>query len=381
MFDALIQDVENRLGLQGKGRELVQMVLAYVADPTSGGVAGFLEKFRAAGLGSVVQSWLGATVEPESPTPSQLESVLGSAGGLIPSLVSRLNLSRETVTSALAFVVPQLISRLTPSGAVPTVLPAEATALIGDGALLGGAASALGAGAAAAAPAVPVPPAVPLPPAVPVPPPASGGGLGKWLPWAIVAAVVLGGLAYCGKKPGGGDTPPAASTAPAPEAPKASIGPSSSSPPAAAPAPEPVPAPAPAPAPAAGAADAGQVPAAPQGAAVVAAVAHEIPMLQVFFDSGKTEVAAEFADKSKALVAYLQSHGDAKAVVSGFNDPTGDPAKNAELSKQRAQAVQAALVSAGAAQAQTVLEKPADATAGAGSDAAARRVDVTVRSQ
>lgn len=368
MFDALIQDAESRLGLNGKAKELVQMVLAYVANPASGGIGGFLEKFRAAGLGSLVQSWLGSTVVPESPTPAQLESVLGAEGGLIPSLVSRLNLSRETVTSALAYLVPQVISRLTPSGTVPTTLPAEVSALIGKGALLGGAASALGAGAAGAAAASA--PAVSAAAA-----PASSGGLSKWLPWAVVAAVVLGGLAYCSKKPTGGDTPPPASTAPE-SAPKASIGPSQSSP---AEAPPPAAEPAPAPAPAAGAADAGSAPAAPQGAAVVDAVAHGLPMLQVFFDSGKTEVAAEFADKSKELVAFLQSHGDAKAVVSGFNDPTGDPVKNAELSKQRAQTVQAALLAAGAAQAQVVLEKPAEATGGASSNAAARRVDVTIR--
>ncbi|MCB2069358.1 MAG: OmpA family protein, partial [Ottowia sp.] len=79
----------------------------------------------------------------------------------------------------------------------------------------------------------------------------------------------------------------------------------------------------------------------PTGAAVVASQSGDVPMLKVYFDSGKTAVAAEFADKAKALVDYLKAHADAKAVISGFNDPTGDPAKNAELSKNRAQAVQA----------------------------------------
>lgn len=358
MFDALIQDAETRLGLDGKAKELVQTVLAYVVNPASGGISGFLERFRAAGMGSLVESWLGSTVVPESPSHAQLESVLGSQGGLIPSLVSRLNLSRETVTSALAFLVPKLISRLTPSGSVPSVLPPEVAALIGTGALFGG-------GAAAAATAVPAARAAPVPPPAPAPIPAAvapvpaSGGAGKWLPWVVVAAVVIGGLTYCNKKPTGSDMPPPATPAPAPE-------------PAPAPAPAPEPAPAPAAAPAADAA-------APQGAAVVDAVAHGVPMLQVFFDTGKTEVAAEFADKAKDLVAYLQSHGDAKAVVSGFNDPTGDPAKNAELSKQRAQTVQAALLAAGVAQGQVVLEKPADTTEATGSNAAARRVDVTVR--
>ena len=105
----------------------------------------------------------------------------------------------------------------------------------------------------------------------------------------------------------------------------------------------------------------------------------DVPKLQVFFDSGKTDVAAEFAEKSKALVAYLQSHADMKAVVSGFNDPTGDPVKNAELSKQRAMAVKAALEAAGVPADRAVLEKPADATGDSASNSASRRVDVVLR--
>jgi hypothetical protein len=90
-----------------------------------------------------------------------------------------------------------------------------------------------------------------------------------------------------------------------------------------------------------------------------------MPMLRVFFDSGKTEVAPEFADKAKALVAYLQGNPDAKAVISGFNDPTGDPAKNAELSKHRAEAVQTALVAAGVPIERTALEnRPTPRTRG-----------------
>ena len=104
-----------------------------------------------------------------------------------------------------------------------------------------------------------------------------------------------------------------------------------------------------------------------------------VPTLRVFFDSGKIDVATEFAGKSKALVDYLAANADAKAVISGFNDPTGDPVKNAELSKQRAQAVQSALVAAGVAADRTLLEKPADTADASTSNAAARRVDVTVR--
>jgi len=82
---------------------------------------------------------------------------------------------------------------------------------------------------------------------------------------------------------------------------------------------------------------------------------------------------------SGELVAYLKEHANAQAVISGFNDSTGDPERNAELSKERAEAVQAALVAAGVPQERTVLEKPVDATGTAGTDSASRRVEVVVR--
>nr|MCU0890796.1 OmpA family protein [Sandarakinorhabdus sp.] len=64
---------------------------------------------------------------------------------------------------------------------------------------------------------------------------------------------------------------------------------------------------------------------------------------------------------------------------SGYNDPTGDPALNAELSKNRAQAVQAALVAAGVAEGDIVLEKPPETTDASVTPAQARRVEVIVR--
>ena len=63
-------------------------------------------------------------------------------------------------------------------------------------------------------------------------------------------------------------------------------------------------------------------------------------------------------------------------VVSGFHDDSGDPALNAELSKQRAQNVANALAVAGVDPSRVDLQKPA--LANGGDEAAARRVEVTV---
>jgi outer membrane protein OmpA-like peptidoglycan-associated protein/uncharacterized protein YidB (DUF937 family) len=343
MLDTLIREVSARLGLGDQARPLIQMLVAYIANPATGGLSGFLDKFRSAGMDGLVQSWLGSATTPQVPSASQLDTVLGAGDGLLNKLATRLGLPYDKVSTAVAALLPMLVSRMTPGGTVPNVLPTEFNDIAREGQSLFGMGQAAAARVGAAATAATASAAAPVA--------AASGGVGKWLPWLIAALVVILGISYCAK----------------------------GKPPAEAPAPAAVPAPAaPAPAPAA------TPPAtdsftAPEGAGVLEGMLQDMPMLRVFFDSGKTEVAPEFADKAKALVAYLQGNPDAKAVISGFNDPTGDPAKNAELSKHRAEAVQTALVAAGVPIERTALEKPADTTDTGGSNAASRRVDVVLR--
>ena len=356
MFDVLIREAATRFGLGDKALPVAQMLLAYMTNRDTGGLAGFLEKFKAANLGPIVQSWLGGGPSAQPISNSQVETVLGGTGGLLSLITSRLAVNRDNVTAAIGYLLPAIVGRLTPGGSVPASVPPEVASLAAAGQSLLAAPST----AAAAAPA-------------------AGGGMMKWLPWVIVAAAALIGLSYCGKKTPAPDAtvPPAASApaepaavpppvTPASEPPKASFGGGAPMAPASAPA-EPA---------STVAAPADE----PAGSAVVSLIdANTMPALKVYFDSGKTDVHADFAAKSADLVAYMKANPDAKAVISGFNDPTGNAAANAELSKNRAQAVQAALVSAGVAQDRTVLEKPAETTGTAASNAASRRVEVVLR--
>jgi outer membrane protein OmpA-like peptidoglycan-associated protein len=114
-----------------------------------------------------------------------------------------------------------------------------------------------------------------------------------------------------------------------------------------------------------------------QAAADAASVKVENGVVKFYFASGKSEVAAggkeALADVVKAVA------GGKKAVVSGYNDATGDAAKNAELSKQRAFAVRDALKGLGVAEDKIELKKPENTTAAAGSSSEARRVEVTIQ--
>lgn len=233
------------------------------------------------------------------------------------------------------------------------------------------AAAALGAaGAAAATPAAAAPqPPEPVPPPPPPPPPPSaapatpqaaysapdeapGGGMG-WLPWLLLALLLLAliffGMRYCSKQEAPvtptGDaiaisetaTPPAGDAIPAPAA------------------------------------------AIPEGAGVIAAEREGKPMLTVYFDTGKSVVSNDLSTAAAAVKTYIDGNPAATLAVSGYNDPTGNAAANAELSKNRAKSVKAALEKLGIVADRVVLEKPAETTTTGTDNAAARRVEVTVK--
>lgn len=194
------------------------------------------------------------------------------------------------------------------------------------------------------------PPPPPRPVAAPVPAARASGKWWLWLLLLVAALLLFLLLRSCAAPPPPAPAPPPPATDTAANTP--------------APTPEPAPAPA-------------ETAAVPEGAAVVATTRADKPALNVYFDTAKTQVASEFADKAADLKAYAAAHPDAKLSVSGFNDPTGNAAANAELSKHRAQAVADALKALGIPDSAIDLRKPDAATDTGTSNAAARRVEVS----
>ena len=109
-------------------------------------------------------------------------------------------------------------------------------------------------------------------------------------------------------------------------------------------------------------------------AADQADVAYKDAVATFYFATGKSDVAAN-ADKVVADLIAAGKNGK-KLVVSGYTDSTGNAATNAELSKKRAQAVQAFLEKQGVDGKNIELRKPENTTAAAGNNAQGRRVEV-----
>lgn len=94
----------------------------------------------------------------------------------------------------------------------------------------------------------------------------------------------------------------------------------------------------------------------------------------VYFESGSA--ALQDADPAMAdTVKALAADPGKRVLLSGYHDSTGDPAMNAELAKQRAKAVRAALLVAGIPLEQVLLRKP-ESTTGTGTEREARRVEI-----
>lgn len=59
LFDTLIREVAEKFSLGGNAEKLVIELVRAMSSPQTGGLAGFLDKFRQAGLAELVQSWIG----------------------------------------------------------------------------------------------------------------------------------------------------------------------------------------------------------------------------------------------------------------------------------------------------------------------------------
>ena len=96
---------------------------------------------------------------------------------------------------------------------------------------------------------------------------------------------------------------------------------------------------------------------------------------KLYFEMAKAELPA---DASVALAPVLKAMADnpaKKLLLAGFHDPSGDPVLNAELAKNRAKAVRAAITSQGVDAARVALRRP-EQTAADGPADEARRVEI-----
>ena len=99
---------------------------------------------------------------------------------------------------------------------------------------------------------------------------------------------------------------------------------------------------------------------------------------RLYFELAKYELPADALTTVAPLVAALKLNDNARLLISGYHDASGDPVANVALARQRAFAVRELLMTAGVPADRIDMLKPLVTTGGADPHEA-RRVDVTLR--
>ena len=135
LLDGLLGSVVGKvMGGGQQGSALMDMAMGLLNNPQSGGLSGLLEKFKASGLGDQAASWVG-TGENAPVSGDQIHNALG--GDFINQIASKLGVDASQASGGLAQLLPTLIDKLTPNGAVPADGDQLAQGLAGLRKLLG----------------------------------------------------------------------------------------------------------------------------------------------------------------------------------------------------------------------------------------------------
>ncbi len=135
LLDGLLGSVLGKVPVGGQqGNALMDMAMGLLNNPQSGGLSGLLKKFKASGLGDQAASWVG-TGDNAPVSGDQIQNALG--GDFITQIASKLGVDASQASGGLAQLLPTLIDKLTPNGAVPADGDQLAQGLAGLRKLLG----------------------------------------------------------------------------------------------------------------------------------------------------------------------------------------------------------------------------------------------------
>lgn len=111
LFDSLAGSMLGKLG--GEKGAIAQVAVDLFNQ--NGGLPGVLEKFKAAGFGNEVASWVGNGANLQI-SAGQITQVLGSA--TIQTAANKLGINADEISTKIAEYLPQVVDRMTPNGEV-----------------------------------------------------------------------------------------------------------------------------------------------------------------------------------------------------------------------------------------------------------------------
>lgn len=99
---------------------------------------------------------------------------------------------------------------------------------------------------------------------------------------------------------------------------------------------------------------------------------------KLYFGNASASLPNDSSSAVADIIAHLMNNAGSTVMISGYHSAKGSYSYNQKISKKRAESVSQLLLDAGIRVDRIVLEKPVETT-GSGSEAEARRVEVSVR--
>ncbi len=116
LFDSIISGAAEKFGLGDKAGTLLSAILALMTNQETGGFGGFISRFKDAGLGDTVTSWITGGDNADV-SDDQVASALGN--DTIADIAKQAGLPTDKATAAIGYMLPQVVDKLTPDGDIP----------------------------------------------------------------------------------------------------------------------------------------------------------------------------------------------------------------------------------------------------------------------
>lgn len=113
-ISSVLSDLMGGGGTAGTNQAGTQTTGNQGGGASSGGIGGLVSMFEGAGLGHIVQSWIG-NGQNSSVSPDQLNQALGDR---VPGMAQQAGLSQGDFLSQLSQHLPNAVDQSTPNGQV-----------------------------------------------------------------------------------------------------------------------------------------------------------------------------------------------------------------------------------------------------------------------
>jgi uncharacterized protein YidB (DUF937 family) len=115
LFDSILGSV---LGGGDKTQMAISLATSLISNHSSGqGLNGLVQQFEGAGLGHIVQSWVGNGTNLPI-TADEVQQVLGNQ--FVQQFAAQHGIPLSAASAAIAQILPQLVNHVSPNGQVPT---------------------------------------------------------------------------------------------------------------------------------------------------------------------------------------------------------------------------------------------------------------------